>query len=212
MKIMSVRSLVIEAVKVLEFGAFNDDRGYFEEVFRQQEVAGLDGFTPFFEGIAQINQSHSHKGVMRGLHFQWNPPMGKLVRTLRGHMVDMVVDLRKSSLTFGKGIMHDMPDSKREWIWVPPGMAHGNFFLEETDIEYLCTGAYNPECEAGICPFPDIDWSLVDFKLKTCFRHGIDGKAWKMSNKDRNGMTLGEWLTRLESDYEVFRFKEKRPK
>ena len=105
----------------------------------------------------QANQSLSEKGVMRGMHFQWNPYMGKLVRTISGHMVDMVLDIRIDSPTFGKMIAYDMPASDEndydEWIWVPPGFAHGNFFSEKTIIEYMCTGQYSPGCEACISPF-----------------------------------------------------------
>ena len=97
--------------------------------------------------------------------------MGKLVRTLSGRMVDMILDIRKGSTTFGKIIAYDMPSEHEadynEWIWVPPGFAHGNFFTEDSTIEYFCSGEYSPGCEAGISPLAaDIDWSLCEGSLK----------------------------------------------
>ena len=91
--------------------------------------------------------------------------MGKLVRTLTGRMVNLIIDIRKGSPTFGKMIGYDMPgrlDAEfAEWIWVPPGFAHGNLFTEDTLIEYFCSGEYSQGCEAGISPLSlDIDWSL----------------------------------------------------
>ncbi len=88
--------------------------------------------------------------------------MGKLLRTLSGRMVDMVMDIRKGSPNFGKIILYDMPAdlnaSEDEWIWVPPGFAHGNYFTEPTRIQYLCTGEWSPGCEAGISPLSgDLD-------------------------------------------------------
>jgi dTDP-4-dehydrorhamnose 3,5-epimerase len=126
--------------------------------------------------------------------------MGKLVRTLTGHMVDMVVDIRKNSPTFGHGIMYSMPSNCHEWIWVPPGFAHGNYFTESTTIEYFCTGDYNPKCEAGLCPLSeDIDWSLADSELVYMFKRG----DWILSEKDRNGFSLERWKSDERS--EVFK-------
>ena len=93
--------------------------------------------------------------------------MGKLVRTIRGHMIDVVLDIRKGSPTYGKIIAHDMPvqgdEDYAEWIWVPPGFAHGNTFPADTVIEYLCSGEYSPGNEAGISPVADdLDWSLCE--------------------------------------------------
>src|SRR5579883_2717712 len=101
--------------------------------------------------------------------------MGRLVRTLPGRRVALVLDIRKGSPTFGKIIAHDMParpsNDWNEWIWVPPGFAHGNMFPEESAIEYFCSGEYSPGCEAGISPLAaDIDWSLCDAGLRECFK------------------------------------------
>lgn len=198
MKILSITPLVIPDVLVIRFARFKDHRGYFTEPFRKSDFLEI-GQPPIFRNIefVQSNESFSLAQTIRGLHFQWNPYMGKLVRTISGHMVDLVLDIRKGSPTWGKAIAFDMPTSADkdygEWIWVPPGFAHGNFFKEESLIQYYCTGEYSPNCEAGISPFSsDIDWTLCDQKLKEDF-FTISSKTTLVSDKDRNGLTLEQW-------------------
>jgi dTDP-4-dehydrorhamnose 3,5-epimerase len=205
MRVISVTPLPIPECKVIRYQRFGDNRGYFTEHFRQEE------FDKLFKGIlglpyarfVQANESRSKPGVVRGLHFQWNPQMGKLVRTLYGRMVDMALDIRPGSPTLGKVVLYDMPHEPDsgygEWIWIPPGFAHGNFYLADSAIEYFCTGEYNPQAEAGIHPFaPDIDWSLVrhedKFELDTLV---LDGAI--LSEKDKAGLSLGAWLAKPEA-------------
>lgn len=206
MKITDVFSLKIEDVKVIRFARFKDHRGYFTEVFRLQDIESLS----FFKGYKfyQVNESYSKAGVIRGLHFQWNPYMGKLVRTIKGRMIDLALDIRLNSPTFGKIVAYDMPASIEndysEWIWLPPGFAHGNIFTEETMIEYFCTGWWAPQTEAGISPFADdIDWSLCEPKLKDIF-DGFKIKEPLISEKDKNGLTLKEWLSDKRSENFVY--------
>lgn len=205
MKIVSVTDLALPGVKVIRFARFVDQRGYFTEPFRRTDFDAHPDLA-CFKGLAfvQSNESQSRPDVVRGLHFQWNPFMGKLVRTLAGHMVDIVLDLRKGSPTLGKAIMHDMPTSPSndwsEWIWVPPGFAHGNFFLTESTIEYYCTGEYNQNGEAAVSPLsPDIDWSLCDAAQKMRFDALVAGHA-VISEKDRAAGTLQAWLADERSD------------
>jgi dTDP-4-dehydrorhamnose 3,5-epimerase len=209
MKIISVESLVIPDVKIIKFARFADNRGFFTEPYRESDIANH----PDLKALAnlefvQVNESFSAGGVCRGLHFQWNPYMGKLVRTVSGRMIDMVLDIRKGSPTLGKIIAYDMPtratDASNEWIWVPPGFAHGNFFTEDSRIEYMCSGEYSPNCEAGISPLSaDLDWSLCEAKLKHLFDDVI-GKRGTLSDKDRNGLSLSSWLNDKRSDNFVF--------
>jgi dTDP-4-dehydrorhamnose 3,5-epimerase len=198
MKVCEIVTLGIEEVKVIRFARFCDHRGYFTEHYRKSDFANHPEMG-FMKGVefVQCNESCSKKGTIRGLHFQWNPYMGKLVRTLSGRMVDMVLDIRKGSPTFGKIILYDMPARTdadyAEWIWVPPGFAHGNFFTEPTLIEYFCSGQYSQGCEAGISPFsPDIDWSLCDTGLKKLF-DDVVSKGPLITDKDKNGFTVGGW-------------------
>ena len=140
MKILSITDLAIPSVKVIRFARFRDNRGYFSEHYRFSDFETGDAAS-FMNGVRflQMNESFSKPHTVRGLHFQWNPFMGKLVRTVRGRMIDMVVDIRKGSPTYGKIIAYDMPvtgdEDFTEWIWVPPGFAHGNTFTEDTVIE-----------------------------------------------------------------------------
>lgn len=183
----------------IRFSGFRDDRGCFSEVFRASDFALLKdapglGLPPIF----QINESRSVPGAARGLHFQWDPPMGKLVRVIRGRMIDVVLDIRKDSGTLGKALLVDMPRDPdgdfRDWLWVPPGFAHGNCFPEEAVVEYLCSAEWNPAAEAGICPLsPDIDFGLCDPGLLREFRD-ILGNNPVISDKDKNAPTLGDWL------------------
>jgi dTDP-4-dehydrorhamnose 3,5-epimerase len=209
MKLAQVKTLEIEAVKVIRFIRFFDHRGYFTEHFRKSDFRNHPDLS-FMKNIdfLQANESYSKAGTVRGLHFQWNPYLGKLVRTLTGRMIDMVLDIRKGSPTFGKIILYDMPVSREadygEWIWVPPGFAHGNFFPEDTIIEYFCSGEYSPGCEAGISPLAkDIDWSLCDKKLKALYDH-IAPATKLITDKDRNGFTVNGWTNDSRSENFIY--------
>jgi dTDP-4-dehydrorhamnose 3,5-epimerase len=208
MKIIEVKSLAIEAVKVIRFGRFGDGRGYFTEIYRKSDFEENPALN-FMKGVefVQANESCSKKGTVRGLHFQWEPYIGKLVRTISGRMVDMVLDIRKGSPSFGKIICYDMPASSSdydEWIWVPPGFAHGNFFDRETRIEYFCSGRYNPQSEAGISPLSaDIDWSLCDEQLKKLFDEIVPNTNL-ITDKDKNGFSVESWKANKNSENFVF--------
>ena len=209
MKVLAVKQLEIPQIKVIRFARFRDQRGYFTEHFRKSDVL-TNPLTSFMEGVefVQTNESFSRAGTVRGLHFQWNPYMGKLVRTLHGHMVDLVLDIRKGSSTFGKAIAYDMPSDRsedfNEWIWVPPGFAHGNVFLEDTTIEYFCSGEYSPGHEAGISPLAeDIDWSLCDQNLRETF-HRVALSTPLITDKDRDGLSVAAWERDERSDNFVY--------
>jgi dTDP-4-dehydrorhamnose 3,5-epimerase len=196
-KIISVEKLPIPDVVALRFARFPDDRGYFSESFRASDVEraapGLAGAR-----FIQANESFSKKGVARGLHFQWDPPQGKLVRTVRGRMIDLALDIRKGSPTAGRVVARDMPrregDAEGEWIWLPPGFAHGVVFLEDTTIEYLCTAEWNPSGEGGISPLAeDLDWSLCDPAAGELARRALAAGPL-MSDKDRRGPSFKGWM------------------
>ena len=209
MKIIEVKALDIPEVKVIRYARFCDHRGYFTEHYRKSDFHNPETME-FMKDVefVQCNESYSMKGTVRGLHFQWNPVMGKLVRTLRGRMIDMVLDIRKGSPSFGSIILYDMPaDHKRdfgEWIWVPPGFAHGNIFTEDSMIEYFCSGQYSPGCEAGISPLSeDINWALCDLELKKIFDNTAP-LTKLITEKDKNGLTIAEWSNREESDNFIY--------
>ncbi len=209
MKIISVKSLSIPDIKVIRFARFCDHRGYFTEIFRKSDFSNHNDLK-FLKNIqfVQSNESFSKASTIRGLHFQWNPYMGKLVRTIFGHMIDLFLDIRINSPTFGMISTYDMPTNEdydfNEWIWIPPGFAHGNFFLENTLIEYYCSGEYSPECEAGISPLSnDIDWSLCDNDLKKDFKE-IAIKTLLITDKDRNGFSVKGWSNETRSENFIY--------
>ncbi len=210
MKILEIKSLAIPDIKVIRFARFCDVRGYFTESYRKSDLKKHPDTEKYFQNIefVQANESFSKRGVMRGMHFQWNPFMGKLLRTISGHMADMVLDIRKGSPSFGKAVIYDMPSNFNsdycEWIWVPPGFAHGNFFLEDSAIEYFCSGEYSQGCEAGISPLSsDIDWSLCGLEMKAGFDKIISG-GLIITDKDRNGFTLENWIKDSRSDNFIY--------
>ncbi len=198
MKILSVTQLAIPDVKVVRFARFCDERGYFSEHFRVSDIASHPELAHFASRpVVQCNEAYSRRGTLRGLHFQWQPKMGKLVRPLFGRLVDFALDLRPHSSTFGKIIGYDLPAIRdrdfAEWIWVPPGFAHGTLLPEETVIEYFCTAAWNPSAEAGISPLAaDLDWSLCDDKLRTLYADSL-AQGPLLSEKDRQAPSLTEW-------------------
>ena len=208
MKILDVKSLAIPEIKVIRFARFCDTRGYFSESFRKSEVLQSPE-TSFLHDVdfVQTIESFSNKNTIRGLHFQWNPFMGKLVRTLHGRMVDLILDIRKGSPTLGKLIAYEMPYEPNadysEWIWIPPGFAHGNYFTSESSIEYFCSGEYSPGCEAAITPLSkDIDWSECDPFLMKDFANILDKAI--ISDKDKRGYTLSQWLEDERSNNFVY--------
>jgi dTDP-4-dehydrorhamnose 3,5-epimerase len=198
MKLLAVDTLAIPDVKVIRFARFPDHRGYFTEPFRRTDVDTHPDLS-FLRGVQlpQVNESWSRRNTVRGLHFQWNPFMGKLVRTVHGHMVDLFLDIRLGSPTFGRIAMHDMPATpdaaEGAWIWVPPGFAHGNYFPHESHIEYFCTGEYSPGCEAGVSPLAaDLDWSSCDPQLKQQF-DALVAAGPLISDKDKQAPALAQW-------------------
>lgn len=209
MKILEVKSLAIPDIKVIRFGRFNDNRGYFTEIFRNSDFQHHPGMS-FMNGIEflQCNDAYSKAGTIRGLHFQWNPYMGKLVRVVSGHLIDLGLDIRKGSPSFGRIVAYEIrsdPGRDRdEWIWLPPGFAHGTLLKEESQLEYFCSGEYSPNCESGISPLAkDIDWSLCDKDLKKTFDSVAPATKF-ITDKDRNGHTLASWKASKDSDNFIY--------
>jgi dTDP-4-dehydrorhamnose 3,5-epimerase len=210
MRIINVGDLPIPDTKIITFSRFVDQRGYFSEVFKYSDFKNNNelSFLKKFN-IVQSNESYSLKNVIRGLHIQWNPYQGKLVRTIFGRMIDYFIDLRIDSKYFGKAFMVDMPNDNNKkqsyWLWLPPGIAHGNFYTENSKIEYLCTGEYNPKGEFSINPLcEEIDYSLCDEKLLKLFVN-LKNNSPILSNKDLYGYSLTEWLDLPES--KLFKIK-----
>ena len=158
---MNVIDTEIEGVKIIEPNIFKDSRGYFFESFSQRE---------FDEKVAPIvflqdNESKSSYGVMRGLHFQ-KPPytQSKLVRCVKGSVLDVAVDLREGSSTYGKHVAVELTEDNHRQLFIPKGFAHGFAVLSDTAVfQYKCDDFYHPEADGGINILDEslgIDWRI----------------------------------------------------
>ncbi len=159
---MNVIQTALSDVLLFEPRVFGDDRGYFFESFRQDLFERHAGKRVF----VQDNESFSCRGVLRGLHYQ-KPPhtQGKLVRVVRGRVLDVAVDVRTGSPTFGRHVAEELSDENRRMMWIPPGFAHGFLVLSETALfSYKCDAYYAPGAEVGVAwndPDLGIDWGML---------------------------------------------------
>lgn len=152
----------IEGPALLEPIVFSDERGYFFESYNKEKFKNALGFNPNF---VQDNQSKSQKGVLRGLHFQTPPyEQGKLVSVIRGSVLDIALDIRKNSQTYGQYVSAILKGETGHMLWIPSGFAHGFLTLEDDTIfSYKCTNFYNHNSEGAIRwddPKLGIDWNL----------------------------------------------------
>src|ERR1700691_3761573 len=174
-------SRFLRDVVVLVPDVFRDARGFFIETFREDQFQPLGLPTNF----VQDNHSRSTKGVVRGLHFQWEPPMGKLMRVTLGAAFLVAVDIRKGSPTLGKWVGIEATAENRRSVWAPAGFARGFCVLSDSaEIQYKCTGLYNSNAESGIRwddPQIGIEWPVDTPSL---------------SEKDRKAPSLEQWLAR----------------
>jgi dTDP-4-dehydrorhamnose 3,5-epimerase len=187
---MRIEDGQLSGLKIVTPDVFKDNRGYFMETYRQDQFQslGLPG------SFVQQNHSGSRRGVLRGLHFQWDPPQGKLMRVIRGLAYLVAVDIRKGSPTLGRWQGMVVTSRTRKQIWAPAGFARG-FYVRSAyaEVQYLCTGVHNAAAESAIRwddPDIGIDW-------------GLRGQCI-LSEKDRTAQSLAAWLQRPESD--TFRY------
>lgn len=185
-----IESQHLNGIVVIVPQVFQDGRGFFSETFRVDKFGEL-GLPSNF---VQDNHSGSVRGTLRGLHFQYDPPMGKLMRVTRGSAFLVAVDVRKGSPTLGKWFGAEVSADNRKQIWAPAGFARGFCVLSDyAEIQYKCTGLYNSRGESGIRwddPALGIEWPIRDVLL---------------SEKDTKAQTLAEWMLRPESDH--FRYE-----
>jgi dTDP-4-dehydrorhamnose 3,5-epimerase len=188
---IKIESRLLGDVVVIVPEIFQDARGFFTETFRADQFRALGLPTEF----VQDNHSRSAKGVVRGLHFQWDPPMGKLMRVTAGSAFLVAVDIRKGSPHLGKWAGVEASVENRRQVWAPAGFARGFCALSEgTEIQYKCTGIYSNKAESAIWwndPAIGIKWPLTDVTV---------------SDKDRNAAPLADWLRSPDSDN--FRYSE----
>jgi dTDP-4-dehydrorhamnose 3,5-epimerase len=174
---MIVTKTAIPDVLIIEPKIFGDSRGFFTELFQANRYAENGMRRQFF----QDNLSRSAKGTLRGLHFQNPKPQGKLVTVLRGSVLDVAVDVRAGSPSFGQHVIVELNDENRRQFWIPPGLAHGFIVQSETaDFFYKCDEIYAPEHEHVLLwndPKLGIDWG---------------NSAPLLSARDKGGRPLAE--------------------
>ena len=180
---MEIIKTPLEGLLVIKPRVFRDERGYFFESWSKQSFAEVGLNLDF----AQDNQSLSDKGVLRGLHFQNPPyPQGKLVRVIKGAVLDVSVDIRKDSPTYGQYFSVELSEENKTIVWIPPGFAHGFVALEDNTIfTYKCTGLYSKDSEGSLL------WNDIDLNIDW----GIDNPL--VSDKD----LLAESFETFESQF-----------
>lgn len=167
----------IPEVLLVEPQVFGDSRGYFLESWHAQKYAEL-GLEATF---VQDNQSRSHQGVLRGLHYQLQQPQGKLVSVLAGSVFDVAVDIRRGSPSFGHWVGIELSADNHRQLYVPPGFAHGFCVLSSSaDFYYKCTDYYAPQYEHGLL------WNDPDIGIEW------PGDGFAVSDKDQKNQTLAQ--------------------
>ena len=179
---MEIIKTEIEGVFIIEPRVFGDARGYFFESFNSREFAEKTGLNITF---VQDNESMSHYGVLRGLHFQQPPfAQSKLVRVVKGRVLDVAVDIRIGSPTFGQHVAVDLTENNHRQLFIPRGFAHGFVVLSETAVfQYKCDEFYHPEADGGI--------SITDESLGIDWR--IPAEKAILSEKDTKHLNLKDF-------------------
>jgi dTDP-4-dehydrorhamnose 3,5-epimerase len=180
---MEIIKTPIEGLLVIQPKVFEDERGHFFESWSKSAFKNIDLDLDF----VQDNQSLSQKGVLRGLHFQ-NPPFaqGKLVRVIKGSVLDVAVDIRKESSTYGQHFSIKLSEENKTMFWLPPGFAHGFITLEDDTIfTYKCTGVYNSSSEGALL------WCDKELNINW----GIDKPI--VSEKDQISLQFSEFTSQF---------------
>lgn len=182
---ISIINEALNGLLVLQPEAFEDERGFFIETYRKDQFAEVG----IHDEFVQDNHSRSSKGVLRGLHFQWEPPMGKVMRVTQGEAFLVAVDIRKGSPTLGQWHGEIVSAANKKMVWAPAGFARGFCTLSDfAEIQYKCSGLYSNKAESGILwndPEIGIVWPIENPQL---------------SEKDKVAQTLEEWLVTENSN------------
>ncbi|HEX4125521.1 MAG TPA: dTDP-4-dehydrorhamnose 3,5-epimerase [Tepidisphaeraceae bacterium] len=181
---MNITQLEAPGLMLIELKVLGDARGFFVERFQAEKFreAGIPG-TAGTAGFLQDNHSRSAPGVLRGLHYQFDRPQGKLVGVVRGRIWDVAADIRPHSPTFGKWYAEELSDLNGRLLWIPPGFAHGFCVLgdEPADVLYKVDALYNPRGEAGIA------WDDADLAISWPIKNPT------ISARDKTLATLAEY-------------------
>ena len=185
----TIESKHLGEIVVIVPNLYRDDRGFFVEAYRADQFEALNLPARF----VQDNHSLSHKGVIRGLHFQWDPPMGKLMRVTRGTAFLVAADVRRGSPTLGKWFGLEVSAESTKQVWAPAGFARGFCALtDNVEVQYKCTAVYNPGAESAIRwddPTLNIQWPERNVRI---------------SERDRTAQTLSDWLASPQSGFLLY--------
>ena len=188
MEKVSVQRGDIEGLLVFNCKIFEDVRGSFSETFNRDNFEKLG----FQQQFVQDNISHSNKNVVRGLHYQWDGAMGKLIQAVKGSILDVAVDIRSGSPTFGRYQSVVLSENNGKVFWVPPGFAHGFLSLDHGSIvHYKCTATYRSKSESGINPLDstiNVDW-------------GVDASGLIISEKDSQLQSIEDYSKHSKFSY-----------
>ena len=187
--VFEIEKEILNGGKIIVPNIFEDERGFFMEAYREDQFKKMG----IEERFVQDNHSGSIKGVIRGLHFQYEPALGKLIRVTSGEASLVAVDIRKDSPTLGKWHREILSDENKKQIWVPAGFAAGFEVLSDyAEVQYKYTAIYNPKGESVII------WNDPSINIEWFTKNPI------LSNRDKYAQTISEWLKKEESNY--FRF------
>lgn len=188
---LRIESVHLNEIVVILPQVQGDSRGFFMETFRADQFKELGLPTEF----VQDNHSRSSKGVLRGLHFQYDPPMGKLMRVTSGAAFLVAVDIRKGSPTLGQWFGLEVSAENKKQVWAPYAFARGFYALTDAcEVQYKCTGTYNAQGEVAInCGDPQIGIQWPG-----------DPATAQRSGRDRAAQTLAQWLASPSSDNVVY--------
>ena len=183
---MKINALTLPGLAHIVPDVHGDERGFFMEAYHRKHLAevGID------VEVFQQKHTRSQKNVVRGLHFQWDSPMGKLMRVTRGRAFVVAADIKKNSATRGRWEARELSEDNKELLWIPFGFAAGFCALEDvTEVQYYCTAYYNQQGESGIA------WNDPTFNI-----------AWPVSNpilskRDSVAQIFTAWLARPESHF-----------
>lgn len=183
-----IESCQLDKVLVISPQVLQDERGFFMEAYRSDQFRALG----IEDAFVQDNHSRSIRGVLRGLHFQWDPPMAKLMRVTVGTAFLVAVDVRPGSPTAGKWFGVEASAENKKLVWAPAYFARGFLALSDVvEVQYKCTGIYNPKGESGIRwddPEIGIDWP-------SC------GNKYIISDKDRKARSFTNWISSSDAQF-----------
>jgi dTDP-4-dehydrorhamnose 3,5-epimerase len=181
---LKIISEELDGLILFQPNIYEDERGFFYESYKSDEFERLGLPTNFL----QDNHSRSCRGVIRGMHFQWNKPMGKLIRATVGKVFVSEIDIRPNSPHLGKYAGYELSAENKYVLWVPAGFANGFCTISDwAEVQYKCTALWNPKGESGIL------WNDPKIGIKWPIDEPV------LSNKDRIAQTLEEWLMKPES-------------